>query len=77
MQSLLGAWQLESIRFECDDTGESADMYGPNPLEFLVLTEGGRMMAVVTSGDRAPPKTEVDAAALFESMMAYNGEYRV
>ena len=32
---------------------------------------------MVTSADREPPRDEADGAALFESMMAYSGKYRV
>jgi hypothetical protein len=74
---ITGTWRLTSIRFEYADTGEQIDMYGANPLGFLVLTEDGRMMALVTSADRAPPSTDADTAALFQSMMAYTGEYRI
>jgi hypothetical protein len=74
---LVGTWQLLSARYELADTGESGDAYGANPLGSLILTDNGRMMTIVTSTDRAPPKDEAGKAALFESMMAYSGEYRV
>jgi hypothetical protein len=77
MESLLGTWRLASIRFEDADTEERVDMYGADPLGFLILTETGRMMVVVTARDRALPKIEADTAELFGSMMAYTGEYRI
>ena len=76
-RQITGTWRLTSICFEFADTGERVDMYGADPLGFLVLTESGRMIAVVTSANRAPPQTEADTAALFQSMMAYTGEYRI
>lgn len=74
---VVGAWQLLSIQFELADTGECVDMYGPNPSGFLILTDGGRMIGIVTSADRVPPKDAADRTALFDSMMAYSGKYRV
>ena len=76
-EQLVGTWQLMSARFELADTGECGDAYGPNPLGSLILTDNGRMMAIVTSAARAPPKDEAGRAALFESMMAYSGKYRI
>jgi hypothetical protein len=62
------------VKFELTDTGESTDMYGPEPLGYLVLTAEGRMMVIETARDRPQHN---DSAALFESMMAYSGRYRV
>ena len=72
---LIGVWQRLSIQAEFADSGEIVDVYGPRPTGFLILTDGGRMMAVVTAGDRAPP--DADRAALFENMMSYTGNYRL
>ena len=74
---LIGTWRLISIQFELADIGERFDLYGPHPLGFLILTDGARLMGMVTSADREPPRDEADGAALFESMMAYSGKYRV
>jgi hypothetical protein len=73
---LVGIWKLQLIQFEFADTGESVDVYGPNPSGYLILTEA-RMMAIVTRSDRMPPKEDADGAALFKTMMAYTGTYRV
>jgi Lipocalin-like domain len=74
---LIDTWRLISIQFELADTGERFDLYGPHPLGFLILTDGGRLMGMVTSADRRPPRDTAGGAALFESMMAYSGKYRV
>ena len=34
-------------------------------------------MAILTRSDRAPPKEDADGAALFKSMMAYTGNFRI
>jgi hypothetical protein len=54
--NLVGTWQLVSIQFEFADTGEYVDVYGANPLGFLILTEDQRLMAIVTSSGRVPPE---------------------
>ena len=76
-ERLIGTWRLISIQFELADTGERFDLYDPHPQGFLILTDGARLMVMVTSADREPPRDEADGAALFESMMAYSGKYRV
>jgi len=43
------------VKFELTDTGESIDMYGPEPLGFLILTAEGRFMVIETVRDRQPP----------------------
>lgn len=72
--SVYGFWKLISLRFVTTDTGESADMYGANPLGYLVLGADGRMMAVITSDGRESADGE---AGLFKSMMAYSGPFRI
>jgi len=75
--SLVGTWQLVSVKFELTDTGESMDMYGPEPLGYLILTPEGRLMVIETVRDRRPPQNDVDNAVLFMSMLAYSGRCRV
>jgi hypothetical protein len=55
-----------------EDTGECVDTYGVDPLGYLVITDD-RMMSILTSRER----TDKDAAALFETMMAYSGSCRI
>jgi Lipocalin-like domain len=74
---LVGTWRVVSAQFEYADTGECRDMYGPNPSGYLILTDNGRMMGMLTAADRAAPENEADRAGLFESMMAYSGKFRV
>jgi lipocalin-like protein len=75
--SLVGTWQLVSVKFELTDTGESMDMYGPEPLGYLILTAEGRLMVIETVRDRQPPQNDVDNAVLFKSMLAYSGHCRL
>jgi hypothetical protein len=70
--SLVGTWQLVSVKFELTDSGESMDMYGPEPLGYFILTAEGRLM--VPANRR---KNDADNASLFKSMLAYSGHCRV
>src|SRR6516165_3693610 len=65
--SLVGTWKLVSVKFELTDTGESIDMYGPEPLGYFILTAEGRLIVIETVRDRQPPQNDVDNAALFKS----------
>ncbi|MGV8989537.1 MAG: lipocalin-like domain-containing protein [Cypionkella sp.] len=71
---MYGFWKLVSLRFVISDTGESGDMYGADPVGYLVMTAEGRMMAVITANGRDPAQGE---AALFNTMMAYSGAFRI
>ena len=71
--SPIGLWRLLSARREDTQTGEVQDLYGPDPIGYLLLAPGGRMMAILTSSAR----TGNDPEALFGSMMAYSGTYHV
>ena len=75
--SLIGLWKLKSIQFEVVDTGEIADVFDPNPSGYLIHTGEGRMMAILMRSDRAPPKEDADGSALFKTMMAYTGNFRI
>ena len=72
--SLVGTWRLVSVKFELTDTGESMEMYGPEPLGYLILTAEGRFMVIETVRDR---QLDADNASLFNSMMAYSGQCHV
>jgi hypothetical protein len=76
--SLAGTWQLVSVKFELNDSGEgeSIDMYGPEPLGYLILTTEKRFMVIETARDRQMPQNDADKAALFTSLIAYSGHYR-
>ena len=75
--SLIGIWKLKSIQFELADTGEIADVFGPNPSGYLMNTAEGRMMALLMRSDRVPPKEDSDGSTLFKTMMAYTGNCRI
>jgi hypothetical protein len=74
---LIGTWRLVSVQYEFADTRERTDMYGAKPLGYLIITQDQRMMTIITSDGRKPPMGDTDEAALFKSMMAYSGKYRL
>jgi hypothetical protein len=80
VKDLFGAWKLISIQFVIAETGESMHMYGADPLGYIVFTPDERMMTIITSNVRTALDGEAgDAgdAALFRSMMAYCGPFRI
>ena len=69
----IGLWRVVSAKIENLDTGELEDVYGPDPTGYLLLAPGGRMMTLLTSSVNRGN----DPVALFNSMMAYSGVYRI
>jgi hypothetical protein len=74
---LFGIWKLTSIVGEFQDTGEQSPLYGKNPTGYLIFTPEGRVMMVIEGEGRKAPKTDDDRAALFRTMFAYTGMYRL
>jgi hypothetical protein len=71
--TLIGTWKLVSFAFVTEDGSQSGNVFDEYPIGYLILT-GKRMMTLLTAGSRTP---DSDGAALFNSMMAYSGKYRV
>ena len=71
---LVGVWKIIAFQFETDDAKERRDIYDQNPSGFLIITAEGRMMALVTAGERP---SDASPDTLFGSMTAYSGEYRL
>jgi hypothetical protein len=76
MSTLAGAWRLRLFTVETSD-GRVRHPYGKEATGSLVMTPGGRFIAVLAAGGRKPAASEADAAALLASMIAYTGRYRV
>ena len=71
---LVGTWKLVSFQFETEGSDEPRDVYDEHPTGFLVITAEGRMMLLLTAGDRT---RIARASALFDRMIAYSGRYRL
>ena len=77
LEDLFGVWKLISLQFVVTDSGECRDMYGADPLGYIFITPDKRMITLVTSSGRVPSDSESGDAALFKSMMAYSGPFRI
>ena len=74
---LCGSWRLVSFHTELRDSSERVQPWGADPRGHLVFTPDGRMMVLVTANAREPGASDEKAAALFRTMMAYTGRYRI
>src|SRR3954470_5771582 len=78
---IVGTWNLVTITTETTDTGEVAQPYGEHPHGRLAYTQGGHMMATLTSegrkrigANRFAGSVE-DQAEAYKSLSAYAGTY--
>lgn len=80
-QKLLGTWKLISVISEEIPSGARTELMGSNPSGFINYGSDGRMMVVIVRGDRKKPAgaiaTPSEADALFRSMTAYAGTYKI
>jgi len=74
---LHGCWRLVSFDTELQDSKERTQPWGADPNGYLILGADGRMMALITAKAREPGNTDEKLAALFRTMMAYTGRYRI
>ena len=76
--NLAGTWKLVSLELEAQQSGSREPMWGDvAPRGSLILTAEGRMLALLTGGSREPGTSDDKQAALFRTMLAYGGAYRV
>jgi hypothetical protein len=71
--AVIGLWRLVAARLEDLDTGVLEDPYGTDPLGYLLMAPGGRILSFLTSKE----PTGYDPVTLFNSMMAYSGTYKI
>jgi hypothetical protein len=69
----IGVWRIIAFQFEGDD-GKRHAIYDQNPSGFLIVTAEGRLMALVTAGDRP---SDAPAEVLLNRMTAYSGRYQM
>jgi hypothetical protein len=72
---LVGNWKLASSQVIVD--GQAHDLFGSNPIGYLILTQQGRLCAITTAEHRKAGEGDIERAALHRSMLAYTGRYRV
>lgn len=74
---VVGLWKTISFESEFQATGERETVLGKNPTGYIMFTPEGRMWSIVTGEKREAPKTDQDRVALFKTMFASTGIYRV
>ena len=78
---ILGTWRMLSWKRILVPTGEQTDALGPDPFGYINYAPDGRLMVFVLKSGRAKPKanppTPEEKVALFDSLFAYVGTYRV
>ena len=75
--TLYGWWALTSFVLETQGFVGQQRPWGEKTFGRLVLSPDGQIMVMILFGDRTPGRSEADHAALFRSMLAYTGTYRV
>ena len=76
-EKLLGTWRIVSVESEDQATGAREPVLGIGLSGYIIFTPEGRMITLVTGGDRKEAKTDEDHGDLFRSMVAYSGTYQV
>ena len=74
-QSVQGTWKLIKFDITVDDQ-LLPDYFGKTPTGYLIFT-AKRMMTIITKEGRIPGRSDVEKVALFNSLLAYSGPYRV
>jgi len=74
---LTGTWQVISVNTEFQSSGKKEPAFGPDPNGFFVFTAEDRAMALITAKERQPGSSVDELAALYRSMIAYSGPFRV
>jgi hypothetical protein len=78
---IIGTWKLLSFYDESVESGKKTNVFGENPRGYLILTPDERIALINVAASREGPKslppTQTEAAALFNSMIAYIGRYKI
>lgn len=76
-QDLYGVWELVLLQSVMNDGKDIQDTYGADPVGKIIFTAENRMMTVITAKERSASRNEAGDGALYRSMMAYSGPFRV
>jgi hypothetical protein len=74
---LAGIWKVLKFELEFQDSGERRDVFGPKPIGWVILTREGRAISYLEAPNRKSAKTDEERAALYRTLIAYTGRYRV
>ena len=79
--AIIGVWKVVSIETKEVASGKVRRPLGDQLAGTFVFTHGGRFSGMVFRADRKSPEganaTEPERLALFNSLVAYNGSYRI
>jgi len=77
LAQLVGSWRLLSVEATFPDTGERVATFGPKPSGRVVVTQGARIMFMITKSNRHPAADDPAKAVLFNETIAYSGRLRL
>jgi Lipocalin-like domain len=79
--SIVGVWRVANVETKEVATGKVSQPFGDHPSGTFIFTPGGQMVGMQFAANRKAPAgpnpTEAERAALFSSMSAYSGRYRM
>jgi hypothetical protein len=79
--AIVGVWRVVDVQTREVVSGKTVHPFGEHPSGSFVFTQGGHMSGMQFASDRRAASganaTESERAALFSSMTAYSGTYRV
>jgi Lipocalin-like domain len=79
--SVIGAWRLIAVTEEETANKVVHKPLGEHPLGLIIFTADGYMSFIMADPSRkaaaAPKATDAEAAALYRTMAAYSGKYRL
>ena len=79
--TLPGVWKMTSWTRHEIATGKDSKLFGEHPGGYLIYTKGGHFMWTGFKDQRPKPAaaepTDTERVALFKTMYAYNGTYKV
>ena len=73
---LIGTWRLVSFQTIVENS-EPQNNLGARPKGYIILTREGRMITVGTGENRKAGTSDTEQLALYRSLFAYSGRYRV
>jgi hypothetical protein len=80
-EQLVGLWALTSHSQKVSATGAMKHPFGEYPSGYQMFTKGGHMMFLLIGENRKGPAgaalTDVERAALFNSLVAQSGTYKL
>ncbi len=72
-----GVWRLVSFEREYQAGGEREYPMGKSPSGYILFLPEGRMAVVITADGRKAGTAEAERAALYDTLVAYTGTYRI